>query len=463
MRRAIIFIFFVFFAATAFAQPPVAHQQLARDIYKELIEINTTASSGSTTVAAEAMLKRLRDAGFTSSDVQVLGPDPRKGNLVARLQGTDARRPMLLLAHLDVVEVRREEWSVDPFKLTEKDGYFYARGSSDDKAMAAIFVANLIRYKQEKLVPDRDIILTLTADEEIENSPTNGIDWLLKNYRQLIDAEFALNEGGGVTLKNGKAIANRLQASEKVSATYRLEAKYPGGHSAVPGRETSIYLLADALARISKYAFPVKLTQATRAYFEKMAALESGQDAEDMRTIARDPMDTSAASRLSTRPSYNAQLRTTCVATRLEAGQALNAVPQTALAIVNCRVLPGESVGEVQQRLAEIIGNDKVGVTPIGPPTLSPPSPLRPDLVRAIERLTPEFWPGAAIVPSMSAGMTDSRFLRSAGIPAYGHSGLAGEPNENRAHGIDERLSVKSFYDGLEYLYKLVKTLAAGE
>jgi acetylornithine deacetylase/succinyl-diaminopimelate desuccinylase-like protein len=463
VQRALIAIFTVFFGATAFAQPPAGQQQLAREIYKELIEINTTDSSGSTTVAGEAMLKRLRDAGFTAADVQVLGADPRKGNLVARLRGSGARKPILLIAHLDVVEVRREEWSVDPFKLTEKDGYFFARGASDDKAMAAIFVANLIRYKQEKFVPDRDIILALTADEELDDVPTNGVNWLLKNHRDLIDAEYALNEGGGVTLKSGKAIANRVQASEKISVTYRLEAKYPGGHSAVPGRETSIYLLSDALTRISKHAFPVRLTQATRAYFEKMSLLESGQDAEDMKTIARDPMDTSAASRLSTRPSYNAQLRTTCVATKLDAGQAVNAVPQTAHAIVNCRVLPGEPVSEVQQRLLEIIGNDKVTVTQVGTPTLSPPSPLRADLLRVIEKLTAEFWPGAAIVPSMSAGMTDARFLRNAGIPVYGHSGLAGEPSENRAHGIDERLSVKSFYDGLEYLYKLVRTLAVGE
>ncbi len=463
MWYALVTVFALLFAARGNAQPPASQQQLARDIYKELIEINTTDSSGSTTVAAEAMARRLREAGFPAADVQVLGADPRKGNLVARLRSSGGRRPILLLAHLDVVEVRREEWSVDPFKLTEKEGYFYARGSSDDKAMAVIFVANLIRYKNEKFLPDRDIILALTADEEIDDVPTNGVSWLLKNHRDLIDAEYALNEGGGVTLKNGKPLANRVQASEKISVTYRLEAKYPGGHSAVPGRESSIYFLADALARLSKHAFPVKLTQATRAYFEKMAMLESGQDAEDMRTIARDPMDTSAASRLSTRPSYNAQLRTTCVATKLDAGQAVNAVPQTAHAIVNCRVLPGEPVAEVQQRLVEIIGNDKITVAQMGSPTLSPPSPLRPDLLRVIEKLTPEFWPGAAIVPSMSAGMTDARFLRNAGIPVYGHSGLAGEPNENRAHGIDERLAVKSFYDGLEYLYKLVKTLASGE
>lgn len=445
------------------AQPPAAHQQLTREIYKELVELNTSESVGNTTVAAEAMAKRLRDAGFPAADARVLGAEPRKGNLVARLRGNGTRRPILLVAHLDVVEARREDWSVDPFKLLEQDGYFYGRGTSDDKAMAAIFVANLIRFKQEKFVPDRDVIVALTADEELGDVPTNGMDWLLKNHRELVDADFALNEGGGVSLRGGKALANRVQASEKISVTYRLEVKNPGGHSAVPGRDNAIYQLAEGLGRLARHAFPVKLTEATRVYFERMAALETGQDAEDMRTIARDPMDTSAASRLSTRAANNAQLRNTCVATRLDAGTALNALPQTARAIVNCRVLPGEPVADLQQKLAEILASDKIAVAPVGGYTLSPPSPLKPELLRPIERLTAEFWPGAAVLPVMSTGATDSRFLRNAGIPAYGHSGLASEPSDNRAHGKDERLAVKSFYDGLEYLYRLVKMFGAGE
>jgi acetylornithine deacetylase/succinyl-diaminopimelate desuccinylase-like protein len=350
----------------AYAQLLSPHQQLAREIYKELIEINTSESAGNTTAAAEAMAKRLLDAGFAAADVQVLGADPRKGNLVARLRGNGARRPILLVAHLDVVEARREDWSFDPFKFAEQDGYFLGRGTSDDKAMAAMFAANLIRYKEQGLVPDRDIIVALTADEELGDVPTNGVDWLLKNHRDLIDAEFALNEGGGVTLRNGKPLANRVQASEKISATYRLEVKDPGGHSAVPGRENAIYHLADGLARLAKHAFPVKLTEATRAYFERMAALESGQDAEDMRAIVRDAMDSSAASRLSTRAAHNAQLRTTCVATRLDAGIANNALPQSARAIVNCRVLPGESVAEVQRRLVEVLADEKINVAPVG-------------------------------------------------------------------------------------------------
>ncbi|HEY2990673.1 MAG TPA: M20/M25/M40 family metallo-hydrolase [Candidatus Binatia bacterium] len=463
--KILLFLFVVAAGSmgAAAAQTLAPHQHLAREIFKELIEINTTNSVGDTTVAAEAMAKRLRDAGFSAEDVRVLGPDPRKGNLVARLRGTGARRPLLLLAHLDVVEARREDWSFDPFKFAEQDGYFLGRGTSDDKAMAAIFVANLIRYKQERMAPDRDIILALTADEELGDSPTNGVDWLLKNHKDLIDAEFALNEGGGVTLRNGKPLINRIQASEKISVMYRLEVKNPGGHSAVPGRDNAIYHLAEGLARLAKHSFPVKLTEATRGAFERMAALDSGQDAEDMRTIARDPWDTSAASRLSTRPAYNAQLRTTCVATRLDAGIAANALPQSAVAVVNCRVLPGESVTEVQQKLVEILASDKITVTQIGSYTPSPPSPLKAEIVQPVERLTAEFWPGAAVMPAMSTGATDSRFLRNAGIPAYGHSGLASEPGDNRAHGKDERLAVKSFFDGLEYLYKLVKTFSAGD
>ena len=447
----------------AYSQLLSPRQQLARDIYKELIEINTTDSVGNTTVAAEAMSKRLKDGGFSANDLRVLGPDPRKGNLVARLRGTGARRPILLLAHLDVVEARREDWSLDPFKFLEQGGYFYGRGTSDDKAMAAIFVANLIRYKQEGFVPERDIIVALTADEELLDVPTNGVDWLLKNHRDLIDGELALNEGGGVALKNGKPFLSRVQASEKVSVTYRLEVKNPGGHSAAPSKDNAIYHLAEGLARLAKYDFPAKLNEATRRFFERTAGLESGQDAADMRAILRDPPDAAAVARLSATPAYNAQLRTTCVATRLDAGQADNALPQSARAVVNCRVLPGESVPHVYQTLVKLLADDKITVTQVGGFTLSPPSPLKQEIIQSIERLTAEFWPGIPVIPVMSTGATDSRFLRNAGIATYGHSGLAGEMFDNRAHGKDERLLVKSFFDGQEYLYRLVKALASGE
>jgi acetylornithine deacetylase/succinyl-diaminopimelate desuccinylase-like protein len=457
------FLVGVAIAPAAYSQSLAPQQRLAREIFQELVDINTTDSAGNTTLAAEAMARRLRAAGFPAQDIHLLGPEPRKGNLVARLRGSGARRPLLLLAHLDVVEAKREDWSFDPFKFAEQDGYFLGRGTSDDKAMAAIFVANLIRYKQERIVPDRDIILALTADEEMGDVPTNGVDWLLKNHRNLIDAELSLNEGGGVSLRDGKPLVSRLQVGEKISVMYRLEVKNPGGHSAVPVRDNAIYHLADGLARLAKHSFPVKLTEATRAFFERMAAFERGQDAEDMRTIVRDPLDTAAASRLSTRPAYNAQLRTTCVATRLDAGIAKNALPPLARATVNCRVLPGESVPEVQQTLTKVLGDDQIAVIQMEDYTLSPPSPLKPEIVQPIERLTAEFWPGATVVPVISTGATDSRFLRNAGIAAYGHSGLASEPGDNRAHGKDERLAVKSFFDGLEYLYRLVKALSSGD
>ncbi len=290
----------------AYPQALSPEQQLAREIFMELIEINTTDSVGNTTIAAEAMAKRLKERGFSAADVHVLGPNPRKGNLVARLRGTGARGPILLLAHIDVVEAKREDWLVDPFKFLEQDGHFYGRGTSDDKAMAAIFVANLIRYKQEGFIPDRDIIVALTADEELLDVPTNGVDWLLKNHRNLIDAELALNEGAGVYLKNGIPFANRLQLSEKVFVSYRLEVKDRGGNSAAPRKDNAIYHLAEGLARLAKHDFPVKLSEATRGFFERMAGLESSQDAEDMRAILHDPPDPAATVRLSTRPTYNA-------------------------------------------------------------------------------------------------------------------------------------------------------------
>jgi acetylornithine deacetylase/succinyl-diaminopimelate desuccinylase-like protein len=462
MKRAILFVLLtiVIGVAESSGQTLSPRQRLARDIYKELIEINTTDSAGNTTVAAEAMAKRLRDAGLPAADVRVLGADPRKGNLIARLRGSGGRRPILLLAHIDVVEAKREDWSTDPFKLVEQDGYFYGRGTSDDKAMAAIFVANLIRYKQEGFVPDRDIVLALTADEELLDVPTNGVKWLMANHRALIDAELALNEGGGVYLRNGRPFMNRIQLAEKVFVTYRLEVKDRGGHSAVPRKDNAVYSLAGGLARLAQFDFPVKLTGATRGYFQRTAEFEGGRDGEDMKAILRDPPDTGAAARLSTRPSYNALLRTTCVATRLEAGHADNAMAQTARAIVNCRVLPGEPVQEAERTLVKILADEKITVTQIGGYTLSPPSPLRRDVVEAVEKLTAEFWPGIPLVPVMSTGATDSRFLRNAGIATYGHSGLAAEMGDGRAHGKDERLLVKSLFEGLEYQYRLVKALA---
>jgi acetylornithine deacetylase/succinyl-diaminopimelate desuccinylase-like protein len=439
-------------------------QQFARDVYQELIETNTVTATGDTAKAAEAMAARLRTAGFPEEDVHAFSPAPRKGNLVARLRGSGARKPILLVAHIDVVPANREDWSVDPFKLIEKDGYFYARGSGDDKYMAAAFVTNLIRYKQEGYKPDRDIILALETDEEILDRDGLGIQWLLNNKRDLIDAEFALNEGGGVGLKDGKPIRNSVQTSEKVSVSFLLEVKNKGGHSSVPSRDNAIYHLAEGLVRLSKFSFPVNLNETTRAYFERTAQFEGEQTAADMRSVLSEKPDPAAMSfvRLAANPVYNAQLRTTCVATMLEGGHAVNALPQLATAKVNCRIMPGEPVDGVKATLERVLADDRITVTQIDKAVLSAPSPLHEEIMGAIEKLSHEFWPTAVVLPTMSAGATDGSYLRNAGIPTCGHSGLAGDINDIRAHGKDERIPVKSFYEGKEYLYRLVKTLAGG-
>jgi acetylornithine deacetylase/succinyl-diaminopimelate desuccinylase-like protein len=449
-------------ARGAGAEGLTPEQQRAHDIYKELVEIDTTTATGDTARAAEAMAARLKAAGFAEADVHAFSPAPRKGDLVARLHGSGARKPILLMAHLDVVPASRDDWSVDPFKLTEKDGYFYARGSADDKYMAASFIANLIRYRNEGYKPDRDIIVALETDEEISDRDGLGIQWLIKNHRDLIDAEFALNEGGGVGLKDGKPIRISIQTSEKVWLDYQLDVKNKGGHAAVPMKDNAIYHLAEGLVRLSKFSFPPHLNETTRAFFERSAQLESGQTAADMRAIAADKPDQQAMSRLSANPVYNALLRTTCVATMLEAGNAVNALPQLASAKVNCRMLPGESAEELKATLQRVLADDQITVTQIGTATLSPPSVLNEEIGGSIEKLSREYWPGAILLPVMSAGATDGSFLRDAGIPTYGHSGMAIEIGDSGIHGKDERVPIKSFYQGNEYLYRLVKMLAGG-
>ncbi|MFB9263475.1 M20/M25/M40 family metallo-hydrolase [Bradyrhizobium erythrophlei] len=450
-------------ATGAAAQGLTEQQQFARGIYQELVEINTTTATGDTQKAAEAMAARLRAAGFPEGDVQVFSPAPRKGNLVARLRGSGARKPMLLLAHIDVVPANREDWSVDPFKLTEQDGYFYGRGSGDDKYMAAAFVTNLIRYKKEGYKPDRDIIVALETDEEILDSNALGIQWLIKNHRDLIDAEFALNEGGGVGLKEGKAIRNTVQTSEKVSIGYQLTVKNRGGHSSLPRKDNAIYRLAEGLVRLSKFGFPLNLNETTRIFFARMADIESKQNADDIRAILAPQPDAAALARLSQNVGYNAQLRTTCVATMLEGGHAINALPQLAGAKVNCRIMPGEPVEGVQATIERVLADKEIEVVPTGKAVLSAPSPLNEEIMGSIEKLSKEFWPNAPIVPVMSTGATDGSYLRNAGIPTYGHSGLASDVDDSRAHGKDERVLVKSFYEGEEYLYRLVKMLAGGK
>jgi acetylornithine deacetylase/succinyl-diaminopimelate desuccinylase-like protein len=459
MRVAIVLaLVLVGWASGAPAQTRTAEEQAFLDIYRELVEIDTTDSAGDNTKAAEAMAARLRAAGFPAGDVQVLAPVPRKGNLVARLRGTGARKPLLLLAHIDVVEARREDWSVDPFVLLEKDGYFYGRGTSDDKAMAAIFVDSLIRLKREGFTPTRDLIVALTADEETGRH--NGVRWLLANHRALIEAELAINEGGGGELRGGRHVVNRVQTSEKVPANFRLEVTNRGGHSSRPVKDNAIYQLAEGLTRLAAFDFPVRMNDATRLYFERTAAMHTGQRADDMRAVARIPPDPAALARLSADPSYNAQLRTTCVATRLEGGHANNALPQMARAVVNCRLLPDDTVEEVQRALVQVLASDKIGVTLTTPAvTGSPPSPLHPELFARVEQITAEMWPGTLVIPTMSTGATDSRWLRSAGIPSYGVSGLF--LGESRAHGRDERIGVKDLYAGRQFLHRLIKELAS--
>jgi acetylornithine deacetylase/succinyl-diaminopimelate desuccinylase-like protein len=449
-------------ALSAGAQTLSPTQQLTRDVYRELIEINTVTATGDTVRAAQAMADRLVAGGIPASDVHVFTLAERKGNLVARLRGTGKRKPILLLAHLDVIEAKREDWSLDPFKLTEQDGHFYGRGSGDDKFMAAAFVANLIRYKQEGYVPDRDIIVALETDEEILDRNKVGMQWLLEHHRDLIDAELALNEGAAIGLKDGKPLRVGVQTSEKVPANFVLEAKNPGGHSSLPTRDNAIYRLAAALVRLGKFDFPVQLNETTRAWLERAAPLEDVQTAADMRAVAAGNADAAAIERLSSKAFYNAQLRTTCVATLLQGGHAENALPQSAKATVNCRVLPGESMDEVQRTLARVIDDDQITLTPVWIHVPSSPSPLEPELFAAIEKLSAQFWPGAPVIPTMSTGATDGSFLRNAGIPTYGHSGLAMNMDDIRAHGKDERILVKSFYEGAEYLYQLVKVLAGG-
>ena len=438
--------------------PPDA--QLFRQIYQELVEINTTESAGDTVRAAEAMAARLRAGGLPAADIRVLSSGPRKGNLVARLRGTGALRPLLLIAHIDVVEAKPEDWDFDPFRLQEVDGYFRGRGTIDDKAMASIFVANLIRYVAEGFRPDRDIILALTTDEELSDSPHDGARWLLEHHRDLIDAELAINEGGGGALKDGRPARMSVQLAEKVYQSYRLEVKDPGGHSSLPRRDNPIYRLAQGLGRLAKYDFPVRLNAVTRAYFDKAAATEDRDVAAAIGSLLGGSSDPQALAPLSERAPYNAQIRTTCVATLLEAGHAENALPQTARATVNCRIMPDEPVAEVERTLLRVIDDPKIAVIPIGQAVLSPPSPLNPELMTAVERLTAQMWPGVPVIPTMSAGYTDSRWLRNAGIPAYGVSGLFSDPGRNGVHGLNEQIGVKELYAGKEFLYRLVKTLA---
>jgi acetylornithine deacetylase/succinyl-diaminopimelate desuccinylase-like protein len=444
--------------------------RLGRDLLRTLIETNTTHSSGSVTAAAELMASRLAGAGFPKADIQVVGGVDKKRNLVARYRGTGARKPVLFIAHLDVVEARRDDWSFDPFVLTEKDGYFYGRGTIDQKGGAATLVAAFIRLRQERWQPDRDLILALTADEE--GGPDNGVAWLLANRRDLIDAEFCINvDSGGGELHGGKLTAFQVQTAEKVYASFTLTVTNAGGHSSLPTKDNAIYRLAAGLRRLSAFEFPVRLNDTTRAYFERMAP-GAGAHAADMRSLSRAsaaaPVVKAAAARLSAAsPFYNALLHTTCVPTMLQGGHAENALPQTAEATVNCRVLPTEDPAAVQQTLERVLADSQIAVAPVAKATPSPPSPLAPDVFKAIDAAARVVWrSGSAgagavpLVPFMETGATDGLLLRNAGMPVYGASGIPYDPDDMRAHGKDERILVTSFDQGLEFIYQLAKALA---
>ena len=455
-----------FFVGGLRAQLTDATKQLARDIYKQLIEINTTDSVGSTTVAAEAMAQRLRDAGYAASDVQVLGPNARKGNLVARLHGTGAQKPMLLICHLDVVEARREDWSMDPFQFIEKDGYFYGRGSGDIKDGDAILMTAMIRLKQEGFKPDRDIILALTADEE--GGTSNGVEWLIKNHRDLIDAEFILNpDAGDFELDKGKKLLVGIQAAEKLYQDFDLKVTNPGGHSSLPGKENAIYELAEGLTRLEHYQFPFELSEVTREYFKREADIVGGSTGADMKAILKTPPDEAAVARLSESPFYNARMRTTCVATRLEGGHANNALPGMARANVNCRILPGHTPNEVQATLEKVLANPQISVSQVAASgsglRSNPLSTLRPDVMSAIEKVTADMWPGVPVVPVLDAGASDGAISRAAGFPTYGIPGVFMDVDDDRSHGRDERIRVASFYEGVDFYYRLIKALSTSQ
>jgi acetylornithine deacetylase/succinyl-diaminopimelate desuccinylase-like protein len=439
---------------------PEAEKQLAHDIYKEFVEIQSGFTTGATTPVAQAAAARLKAAGFPESDIFVGGANPQKANLVVRYHGTGVRKPILLLAHTDVVEAKREDWSTDPFQFLERDGYFYGRGTGDDKAQAAVWIANLIQYKKEGFRPDRDIVVALTADEE-GGGPYNGVTWLLKSQRNLIDAELALNEGGWGESADGKKISNNLQVTEKYVINFRFEVRNKGGHSSLPVHDNAIYHLAEALEHLSNFGFPLKTNEVTKTYFQQMAKIESGPIREDLAKASEGSQE--AMSRVAaSSAAWNATLRTTCVATLLEGGHAMNALPQLAAATVNCRVLPEDPIDYVQSTLQKAVGDAQVSIKIIGEPTKGPASPMRPDVLKAVSEVTNSQWPGVPTVPIMVMGATDGLYLRVAGIPTYGVQGFFFDRGDIRFHGRDERMGVESFYEGQAFLYKLVKVLSKG-
>jgi acetylornithine deacetylase/succinyl-diaminopimelate desuccinylase-like protein len=450
--------------------PDPATRQLSHDIFKQLIEINTTDSVGSVTAASKAMRDRLLAAGFLAADLTLAGPNERKQNLVARYRGTPGStlKPILLIAHLDVVEAPQAEWATDPFKFVEKDGYFYGRGTQDMKGADAILVTDFIRLKQQGFVPNRDLILALTADEE--GGKSNGVDWLLKNMPELAQVDAVLNpDAGGIDSNKGVPSVMLVEATEKLYGDFQISAKNPGGHSSLPTKDNAIYHVTDALSKLEKYEFPMEINPVTRAYFQKMSSIEKGQTASDMQAVLKSSRDSAAEARLSAFPPYNSVLRTTCVATMLNAGQAPNALPQFASANVNCRIMPGHTQEEIRQQLLKIANDPDVtiqykddagGLHDVGTTRVSPTPPaLRPDIFGPLNAVVTAMYPGLPILPQMEVGASDSVYTMALGIPSYGISGIAVDSDDLRMHGRDERLRIASFDEGVDFYYRYLQAL----
>jgi acetylornithine deacetylase/succinyl-diaminopimelate desuccinylase-like protein len=451
-------------AATGRAQSSDKGQERFRAIYKELVETNTTLSAGDCTLAAQRMAVRLKAAGYPDQDLRIFVPDghPKEGGLLAVFHGSDPKaKAILMLAHVDVVEAKREDWTRDPFTLIEEDGYFYGRGVSDMKAQAAIWVDNLIRYREEGFKPKRSIKLALTCGEET-NAALNGAGWLAKNEREAIDAEFALTEGvDGDLDAHGRKIALEILAAEKTSQNYVFETTNAGGHSSRPLPDNAIYHLVRAVDRVSRFEFPVQLNDANRAYFSGMSKIVGGAAGAAMLAVIKNPEDTAAVAILDKDPNWHAMLRTTCVATMLSAGHATNALPQRARANINCRIFPGVSRDTVLAQLVKIVDDPAVAITiPEVRGPIAAPAPLTPQILKPIEQLAHEMWPGIPVIPALEPGASDAQFLNPAGIPTYGITGLFTDPDEGHIHGLNERIRVSSVYEGRTFLYQLVKLYA---